>query len=186
MNSLPSQRQELILKWLQEKESLTIDELSQHFSVSIMTIHRDLDNLTQAGLVEKVHGGVMLAKSRADTALCCDMCAMSVSPRTSFVIRLISGETLQACCPHCGLMMMSGQTIKSALTPDFIYNRMNNVLQAFYVIESRVMLCCSPSVICFANHEDALSFQVGFGGQVAPYPEARELLLAKHHCMHTD
>jgi DNA-binding transcriptional ArsR family regulator len=182
MGNLSNQRQGLILKWLQEKQSLTIQELSQHFGVSTMTIHRDLDTLVEAGFVEKVHGGVTLISEPEikDNTRFCRMCAMPITPRTMVIIHLISGEILRACCPHCGLLLMKELAIKSALTPDFIYGRMTNMLQAFYVIESRILLCCSPSVLCFTLYEDALSFQVGFGGQIVGYPEALDLMSDKH------
>lgn len=184
MSSLPSQRQDQILKWLQEKQTLTIDELVQHFGVSVMTIHRDLDALAQMGLAEKVYGGVMLAKFKVDDPTVCPMCSITISDRTRFIIKLVSGDTLQACCPHCGLMMMDGQAVKSALTRDFLYERVINVLQATYVIGSRVILCCSPSVLTFALHEDAERFQQGFGGQVMTYTEAQAALHHQHHSMH--
>ncbi len=181
MSSLPSQRQELIMKWLKDKQALTIDELCQEFGVSNMTIHRDLDALVQAGVAEKVHGGVTLAKPKTADPSLCRMCGLPVTIRTGFVIHLQSGEMFQACCPHCGLLSMEGQAIKSALTSDFIYCRMTNVLQATYVIESRVLLCCAPSVLCFSMVEDAVSFQAGFGGQIASYTEAQHWLSAQHY-----
>lgn len=184
MSILPSQRQDQILKWLQERQSLTIDELVQFFGVSVMTIHRDLDALSQMGLAEKVYGGVMLTKVRGDDPSSCPMCNSAIADRTRFIIKLASGESLQACCPHCGLMMMEGQPIKSALTRDFLYERVINVLQATYVLGSRVSLCCSPSALCFALREDAESFQRGFGGQVMTYEEAQAALHHQHGSMH--
>lgn len=181
MPNLPSQRQEAILTWLQEKQTLTIDQLCRHFGVSNMTIHRDLDSLVQAGLVEKVHGGVMIAKPKPIAPTQCQMCGMTISTRTQFVIHTLEDETFQACCPHCGLMLMQGKAIKSALASDFIFCRMTNVLQATFVLESRIVLCCAPSVLCFASQEDAASFQVGFGGWLANYAETQAWLADQHH-----
>lgn len=184
MTILPSQRQDQILKWLQEKQSLTIDEMVQFFGVSIMTIHRDLDALAQMGLVEKVYGGVMLNKAKTDDSSTCPMCNSTISDRTRFIIKLATSDTTQACCPHCGLMLMDGQAVKSALTRDFLYERVTNVLQATYVMGSHVILCCSPSVLCFAIREDAERFQMGFGGQVMTYEEAQAALHHQHGSMH--
>jgi DeoR family transcriptional regulator, copper-sensing transcriptional repressor len=181
MSNLPSQRQEHILKWLQEAQSLSIEAISQHFGVSIMTVHRDLAVLSEQGLVEKVHGGVMLPKARPESSSLCRMCGILIQARTGLIIHLTSGDNFPACCPHCGLMLMAGQAIKSALAPDVIYQRMINVLQAYYVLGSRVTLCCAPSLLCFADQADALSFQAGFGGEVLNYVQAQQSLSHQHH-----
>lgn len=178
-NNLPAQRQDLIMAWLQEKGSLSIEELCQQLGVSVMTVHRDLDSLVNEGLVEKVHGGVMLSKPHAKND--CGMCGALIVPRANMVIHTLEGETLSACCPHCGLMMMHGKTVKSALAADFIYCRMTNVLQAYFVLESRIVLCCTPSVLCFSQYEDALNFQTGFSGKIFNYEDTQAYLGEAHH-----
>lgn len=51
-------RQEQMNMYIQEHEAVTIKELQGHFNqVSLMTIHRDLDALAEAGFVTKVRGG---------------------------------------------------------------------------------------------------------------------------------
>lgn len=51
-------RREQILELIRAKKAVGIKELAQMFSnVSTMTIHRDLDYLEQAGLIERVRGG---------------------------------------------------------------------------------------------------------------------------------
>lgn len=51
-------RQRLIGDRVIAKGSCTAQELATEFAVSIMTIHRDLDQLEQRGIVRKFHGGV--------------------------------------------------------------------------------------------------------------------------------
>ena len=62
MNS--AERKQAILQLLQEKESIHVDELSQRFKVSRVTIRGDLDNLQQKGLLVRTHGGAMLPEKR--------------------------------------------------------------------------------------------------------------------------
>ena len=51
-------RQRLITERVVAKGSCTAQELATEFGVSIMTIHRDLDELQRRGIVRKFHGGV--------------------------------------------------------------------------------------------------------------------------------
>ncbi|SNY91647.1 transcriptional regulator, DeoR family [Cohaesibacter sp. ES.047] len=50
-------RRQLIMDLLVEHRSVDIDDLAERFSVSKMTIHRDLDELEQSGVLRKVRGG---------------------------------------------------------------------------------------------------------------------------------
>ncbi|MFZ4440107.1 MAG: DeoR/GlpR family DNA-binding transcription regulator [Syntrophales bacterium] len=66
---IPYQRREKIISELQRKKTCTVLELSKLLNVSKVTVHRDLVRLDQAGIVEKIYGGVTLAKpSREGTA----------------------------------------------------------------------------------------------------------------------
>jgi DeoR/GlpR family transcriptional regulator of sugar metabolism len=56
-------RRQGILDLLMEAGSATVDELSARFDVSRMTIHRDLDQLEQEGLLRKVRGGASMQAS---------------------------------------------------------------------------------------------------------------------------
>jgi DeoR/GlpR family transcriptional regulator of sugar metabolism len=51
-------RQRLISEHVVAQGSCSAQELSSEFGVSIMTIHRDLDQLERRGIVRKFHGGV--------------------------------------------------------------------------------------------------------------------------------
>ena len=177
----PRQRQQQIMEWLQAEGSLAIEALAERLGVSAMTVHRDLDQLAGGGQVQKVYGAAEWIESHpaAVSARACDMCHMDVPDRTLFTIHLKSGEQRHACCPHCGLMMMDAD-VALALTPDFLYGRMVNVMQAVYVIESRVHLCCVPSALCFTCSEDAQSFQQGFGGRVMTFEDMMNHVRQRH------
>lgn len=185
MASIPQQRREQILAWLKDDQLLRIDDLTQRLDVSHMTVHRDLDALAEMGLVEKVHGAVRLPDPNKVTSDICYLCKMPVKPRLQFVITTQDGQTLHACCPHCGIMLLILQPdAEMALLRDFIYGRVVNVRQACFVIQSRVALCCEPSVIAFAAEQDARDFQHGFGGEVMDFEHARRLLRDAHSHSH--
>lgn len=58
---IPDQRREHILKLLQERHVLSINELTSMLSVSHMTVRRDIQALENEGKVLSVTGGVRLA-----------------------------------------------------------------------------------------------------------------------------
>jgi hypothetical protein len=183
MSTIPSVRQEQILRWLQDSHTLTIDELVARLDVSIMTVHRDLDALERAGLAEKVHGGVTLPEGRtavrkeSDTCKCCNL---ALSSRSAFVIQGENGEQTQACCPHCGLLLINDYPAAAVLARDFLYGRMVNARQAVYLVESDVTLCCVPSVLSFASRDDAERFQKGFNGTVLLFDDALDYMTGRH------
>ena len=58
----PVLRRKQILEELRAKGGVRLTELSEELSVSEMTIRRDLDALQKDGLIERVHGGAVLAQ----------------------------------------------------------------------------------------------------------------------------
>jgi hypothetical protein len=179
---IPTERKNLILQWLHDQGSLTVDDLTKRLGVSVMTVHRDLDALAREGRVVKVHGGVALTALPGEGrgSASCRLCARPIQSRTVFQIRLEDGNVLLACCPHCGFLLLDDSHVVSVLATDFLYDRTLNAAQAVYLIETVVTACCIPSVLCFATNDDARRFQQGFGGEIMTFAEARHYL-AEHH-----
>lgn len=50
-------RKQAIMDLLVDVRAVSLDDLASRFDVSRMTVHRDLDDLAQAGLLRKVRGG---------------------------------------------------------------------------------------------------------------------------------
>jgi DeoR/GlpR family transcriptional regulator of sugar metabolism len=59
----PEDRRQAIMDILMETGSASVEDLAGRFVVSKMTVHRDLDDLEQAGLLRKVHGGASIQSS---------------------------------------------------------------------------------------------------------------------------
>lgn len=180
-------RRRTILQLLQKRGSIAVSDLTKRFGVSRMTIHRDLDALVQQGLAQKRHGWVelMTTQPQATTGTAkCLMCRSDIPERTLFTLQLENAERIQGCCPHCGLMMLSHKPgVQSALARDFLYGRMVNAIEAFYVVESRIATCCAPSVLCLPDAASAADFQRGFGGTVLNCADTIAFLQRRHQPM---
>ncbi|NQT59096.1 MAG: DeoR/GlpR transcriptional regulator [Bacteroidetes bacterium] len=60
VSSIASKRHQRLLDMLKNRGSLRVDELSEMLLVSAVTIRRDLDYLSDKGLLERRHGGARL------------------------------------------------------------------------------------------------------------------------------
>ena len=182
--AIPAERRTLIIDLLERTGSVKIRELQTMFGVSHMTVHRDLDQLAEEGQLRKVRGGAVIARpiERATTGETrCDLCGMRVPPRTEVILTKKDKSQLHACCAHCGLLLLNDEAgVESALGRDFLYNRITNLFQAHFLIDSSVRPCCMPSTLCFATAAEAQGFQNGFGGVVLSYQAALEHLAGTH------
>jgi DeoR/GlpR family transcriptional regulator of sugar metabolism len=60
---LKLERQQLIHEVISNQGWMTVSELSEHFDVSEITIRRDLQELTEQGLIRRTHGGATTIRS---------------------------------------------------------------------------------------------------------------------------
>jgi DeoR/GlpR family transcriptional regulator of sugar metabolism len=65
MEDARSARQRDILRTLQQTRQVDVNELTQRFGVSGMTIRRDLAELEEAGQLRRVHGGATIRRAPA-------------------------------------------------------------------------------------------------------------------------
>lgn len=65
---LAAQRRARIVSLLESAGGVSVSELAARFEVSDMTIRRDLENLAEAGLIAKVHGGAVAPAAEAAAA----------------------------------------------------------------------------------------------------------------------
>ena len=63
---MPSQRRTRIFEELRNRGSVRVVELADLFSVSEMTVRRDLDLMQESGLLVKVHGGAVVSDKSAE------------------------------------------------------------------------------------------------------------------------
>jgi len=60
------ERQQKILKLLNEKKRITVEELINKFSVSEVTIRKDLNTLRKKNLLKRTYGGAIVSRSMID------------------------------------------------------------------------------------------------------------------------
>lgn len=172
-----AKRKQEILKIIKERGEVTVKELSHIFNVSEMTIYRDIRELEKEGEIKRKHGSVLLntiENKEPLTLKSCPICSKPITRSHPYKIIVENTKVVEACCEHCGLMLhkkYESQDV-SAITYDFITEKVTNALDAYYVVGSSAVPCCSPSVIPFVNKEDAEKFAKGFGGKVLNFIEA--------------
>lgn len=174
---LATERRQIILEQLETTGRVRVSDLIETLNVSRMTINRDLSLLENEGRLEKVFGGAVARQ--ASGKIGCAMCGIEPKERTAFVLQCADGSQLQACCPHCGIMLLSARLqVVSALAADFLHGRMVNVRTATFLVDPDLTVCCTPSVLCFQRREEAEKFQRGFGGEVMDLANAQSYLRA--------
>ena len=53
------ERQRLLLEWIEQRQRVTVPEITERFAVSPATARRDLEMLASEGKVQRVHGGAI-------------------------------------------------------------------------------------------------------------------------------
>ena len=66
---LVSERQNAILRFLQEKGAATVKELSGRFYVSEATVRRDLSEMQRLGMIDRSHGGATLPEGAGEISM---------------------------------------------------------------------------------------------------------------------
>ena len=65
-----AQRQEQIADYVLQQSFVRVQELADLFNVSLMTVHRDLDELETQGILRKVRGGPLCCPQVCLRAMC--------------------------------------------------------------------------------------------------------------------
>ncbi len=159
-----------------------VKSLANHFGVSLMTIYRDVRELEKEGRLLRKHGELIIKSEgelQEESRDICTFCEKVVDKRLEFVYITSKNKKIKACCAHCGLLLYKNfkeDEIQSCITKDFITGNPISCFNAYYVLGTSVIPCCSPPVIAFARKEDAQKFKKGFEGIVATFEEAVKII----------
>ncbi len=167
-----SPRQREVLNLLMRNQHLSPQDLQTSFNISKATAYRELDALTQLGLAQKIPGGIARLENTHGEG--CLQCQRGIHARLAFTLHMADGTQKKTCCPHCGLMALATHPSASAIATDFFYGTIVNANQAWYVLQSMVAPCCSPSVLSFTSRDIASRFAQAFNGTLADFSQARQ------------
>ncbi len=168
------QRQEAILRLLSQRGGLSATDLSRHFGVSRMTINRDLRQLEAEAAVSRFHGGAFACAEVVEQP--CSSCGAELLRHQQAVLSLPGREPISCCCARCALGAYRRKSGADLQVRDFISARLLPAEEAFFLINSMVVLCCQTSVLSFAEESDVSNFAFGFGGTVGRLSEALNFL----------
>ena len=117
-----SRRQAEIVELLREKGRVAVEDLTIHFGVTPQTIRRDLNELSDAHMVVRVHGGAMVSSgvvnvtydarkliASVDKKLIGEAAARLVPDHSSVLINIgtTTEEVARALVGHCGLLVIT-------------------------------------------------------------------------------
>jgi DeoR/GlpR family transcriptional regulator of sugar metabolism len=100
-----NQRQIEIIDLLNEKGSVSVEELAEKFNVSKMTIRRDLDRLHEENLLQRTHGGAILNR-----VLLREMTYTDKAEEHSFEKTCIASRAAAYAKPHMSIFLDAGTT----------------------------------------------------------------------------
>ena len=108
------QRRDAILEELERNQAVQVSELSQRFSISEVSIRRDLAYLEARGLLRRIHGG-----------------AVRVAPALSSAMATVAAPTLATTVAHLAEKVRIGQAAAALIQPGdrLIFDSGTTVLQ---------------------------------------------------------
>jgi len=137
--------------------------------------------------------GVALLVGCARSRSVCAVCNRAECRSMAFRITLKNGRTVETCCPRCGLHYLEANHVaaRKLEATDFATGRWIDAEQAIYVSASDVHPCatsenrldpqgccltkaydrCLPSLVAFAEKDQAEAFQKNHGGQLVAFQQ---------------
>lgn len=188
---LPIERQQQILTWLEQEETLRVSDISKRLAVSEMTVYRDLNPLIEQQKVLKTSNGITLIPKTYASSNHCSYCYKDSHTRLSVQLIKKNQHVEHACCPHCGLLRFQDieNEVSQIICHDFLRDTTLSAKKATFLMHADIDLnCCHPQVIAFESSKQVKQFQVGFGGKIYDFKEAIQAITIEMHgkdCCHS-
>lgn len=104
----PNPRQAEIVNEVQRRGTVSIEELAEHFEVTLQTVRRDVQRLAQANLLARFHGGVRVPTSTTENVNYLRRQAMHAAGK-----QRIARAIAQRIPDGCSLLLNIGTTIEA-------------------------------------------------------------------------
>ena len=179
----PSQK-EKILEIVQSGKADNVAEISGMLNISRMSVYRYVRALMQEKKISKTFNKLSPYSAQKSPAYSggeaiekCAVCQKRVTDeRLAVSLQQKNGQAALFCCAHCavmGVLHLIGDInlANSIMGRDFLYGNPLDLRNAFLLLKTDVIPCCSPPILVFARKDDAEKFKAGFGGDIRSFDE---------------
>ena len=177
---LPIERQQQILTWVEQEETLRVSDISKRLEVSEMTVYRDLKPLIEQQKVLKTSNGITLIPQTHVSANICSYCGKNSNTKLSVQLIKLNQRVEQTCCAHCGLLRYQAieKDVSQIICYDFLKETTISAKMATFLLNADLNLnYCQPQVFTFDSFKQAKQFQLGFGGSIYNFEEAIKVIM---------
>ncbi|MHB1660757.1 MAG: nitrous oxide reductase accessory protein NosL [bacterium] len=186
-------QKEKVLELVKNGKSDNVAGISGILNISKMSVYRYIRALIQEKKISKTFNklypysdacsasksGTAEGNSAATAASAgkCGICSKQITDeRLKVAVNYKKGEKQYFCCAHCAVMaavhtISDLNSVSSIMGRDFIYGNPLDLRNAFLLLKTEAIPCCSPPIIVFARKEDAEKFKKGFGGEIKSFDE---------------
>lgn len=155
---MPAHRQNLILERLERQSMVRVGDLSREFGVTTETIRRDLEQLSEGGLVSRTHGGAVATEALHHDRPFRDRSTQRLDEKSAIARAVVDdikpGEIL-------GLDASSTSTVLADLLPDVAITVVTNSAAIIQTLGSR------PNVTIIATGGVLDPQTMAFAGTIA-------------------
>lgn len=174
----PTQKDK-ILQLILSGKSDNVAEISSALKISKMSVYRYVRALVEEKKISKTFNKLFPYRENGnkqvnDSELIekCVICHKLVTDdKLAVIIKKKGGKAGKFCCAHCAIVGVSHavediDTVSSIIGRDFLYGNPLDLRDAYLLLRTEVIPCCSPPILVFARREDAAKFKEGFGGEI--------------------
>jgi hypothetical protein len=133
----------------------------------LMVLTIQCDNKEQSEANNELDRKVQSIQNDYSNAPKCKMCGKAASGKTVCTIPVSVNETAKTCCAHCGILILKRMgSHKNGSAICYTTGQRIELKKAFFVENSDVKICCSPSVLAFYSREEAEKFVETHHGEI--------------------
>ncbi len=186
-------QKERVLELVKSGKSDNVAGISGILNISKMSVYRYIRTLIQEKKISKTFNKLypysdthsaskrgIAGENGATVSLPvskCGICSKQITDeRLKVAVTYKDGEKQDFCCAHCAVMaavhtISDPNSVSSIMGRDFIYGNPLDLRNAFLLLKTEVIPCCSPPILVFARKDDAEKFKKGFGGEIRSFDE---------------